>query len=56
VEPGPLRDALFELETTTMFGPFRLDDRGVQVGKTVPVVGYRQGLRETVWPAEVATV
>lgn len=55
-EPKSVRDALFGLETTTPFGGYRLDERGVQVGKTVPVVGYRHGLREVVWPPELATV
>lgn len=50
LEPAAVRDALFGLETATIYGDFRLDDRGVQVGKTVPVIGYRQGLRETLWP------
>lgn len=56
VEPTAVRDALFGLETETIFGPFRLDDRGIQAGKDVPVVGYRQGLRETLWPPEIASV
>lgn len=56
VDPAPVRDALFAMDTDTIFGPFRLDQRGVQVGKNVPVVGYRNGLRETLWPPEIATV
>ena len=56
VESSAVRDALFGLDTETIFGPFRLDERGIQVGKNVPVVGYRQGLRETLWPPEIASV
>ncbi|NIR30815.1 MAG: ABC transporter substrate-binding protein [Gammaproteobacteria bacterium] len=56
LEPAAVRDALFSFETTTVFGRYRLDARGVQVGKTVPVVGYRHGLREVLWPQPLATV
>jgi hypothetical protein len=54
LEPSAVRDALFSLDTTTVFGDYRLDERGVQVGKTVPVIGYRRGLRETLWPQDIA--
>ncbi|MDZ7801723.1 MAG: amino acid ABC transporter substrate-binding protein [Trueperaceae bacterium] len=56
LEPAAVRDALFALDTTTVFGDFRLDERGVQVGKTVPVIGYRQGLRTTLWPERLTAV
>lgn len=46
LEPDDVRDALFALRTETVFGPYALDENGVQVGKQVPVIGYRDGLRE----------
>lgn len=46
LHPEEVRDALFSLRTETAFGPFALDADGVQVGKQVPVIGYRDGLRE----------
>jgi ABC-type branched-subunit amino acid transport system substrate-binding protein len=48
LEPEEVRDALFAMDTSTVFGPYRLDERGMQVGKEVPVVRYRHGLREVV--------
>ncbi|NIR28980.1 MAG: ABC transporter substrate-binding protein [Gammaproteobacteria bacterium] len=56
LDPAGVRDALFALDADTVFGRYRLDARGIQVGKTVPVVGYRQGLREVLWPLHLATV
>lgn len=56
VQPAVLRDALFGLDTTTVFGRFKLDGAARQVGKIVPVVGYRHGLREVLWPEDLATV
>lgn len=44
-----VRDALFALDTATVFGPYRLGPGGKQVGKQVPVVGYRDGLRVPLW-------
>ena len=42
--------------TTTVFGRFRFDQRGMQVGKTVSVLGYPHGWREVLWPLELATI
>ncbi|HKI58946.1 MAG TPA: amino acid ABC transporter substrate-binding protein [Trueperaceae bacterium] len=44
-----VRAALFTLDTATVFGPYRLDANGIQVGKQVPVVGYSNGLRTPLW-------
>ena len=52
--PSKGKPALFSLDTMTVFGRYHLDERGVQAGKTVPVVGYRNGLREVLWPPELA--
>ena len=41
-----VREAMFGLSTQTVFGPYALDENGVQTGKQVPVIGYRNGLRE----------
>lgn len=55
IEPARVRDALWELRTETVLGRFALDARGVQVGKVVPVVQVQGGVREYVWPPELAT-
>ncbi len=56
LEAARVREAVFGLDTTTVFGRFKVDGDGRQVGKTVPVVGYRRGLREVLWPPELATL
>ncbi len=53
--PAPVRDALFGLDTETVFGRFLVDERGLQVGKTNALVQWRQGEPRVVWPARYAT-
>lgn len=43
------------LECTTLFGRFRLDDEGRQVGHQVVTVQWQDGARVVVWPPEQAT-
>jgi branched-chain amino acid transport system substrate-binding protein len=44
------------LDTTTLFGRFRLDPAtGAQVGHQVVTVQWQDGLRVAVWPPERAT-
>lgn len=50
LQPGSLRDALFELRTETVFGRYRVDRRGVQTGKTNVVVQWQQNEPVVVWP------
>jgi ABC-type branched-subunit amino acid transport system substrate-binding protein len=49
-----LRAAARSLSCTTLFGRFRLDDRGRQVGHRVLTVQWQAGRRRVVWPPEVA--
>ena len=49
-----LRAAAASLECTTMFGPFRLDASGAQVGHPVLTVRWRNGRRHVVWPPSAA--
>lgn len=55
VDPAPVRDALWDLETGTPNGRFAVDDEGYQVGKEMLVCQYQRGLREIVWPPEYET-
>ncbi len=53
--PEAVRNALFSLVATTVFGRYRWDEQGVRVGRRVPFIGYWNGLREVIWPLELAT-
>lgn len=50
LEPGSVRDALFALETETVFGRYRVTQRGLQVGKTNVVVQWQDGAPVVVAP------
>ncbi len=50
-----VRDALFGLDTETVFGRFRVDDRGLQVGKANVVVQWQDGRPTVVWPKRYAS-
>ena len=49
-----LRAELARLQTTTIFGPYKVDDQGRQVAKTMLLVQWQDGKRNVVWPAKVA--
>ena len=53
--PKAVRDALFSLVATTVFGRYRWDQQGVPGGKRVPFIGCWNGLREVFRPPELAT-
>ncbi len=53
--PEAVRDALFSLVATTVFGRYRWDEQGVRVGKRARFIGYWNDLREVFWPPEQAT-
>jgi branched-chain amino acid transport system substrate-binding protein len=50
-----LRDTLLSLETTTVFGPFQVDERGYQVANQGVFVQWQDGEKVVVWPPELAT-
>lgn len=45
-----VRAAALALDCVTLFGRFRLDARGIQVGHEVLTVQWRHGRRHVVWP------
>jgi branched-chain amino acid transport system substrate-binding protein len=49
-----LRDAMASLKVDTVFGPYQVDDKGVQTAKTALLIQWQQGQRKVVWPDEVA--
>jgi branched-chain amino acid transport system substrate-binding protein len=53
-EPDKLRAALRELDTVTVFGRYKVDASGRQVGKSAYVVQWIDGTRQVVLPEELA--
>jgi len=55
VDHAKVRKALYELDTVTTFGRFKVDSTGKQIGKPGYSVQWIKGEREIVLPADVAT-
>ncbi|MCC5856406.1 MAG: amino acid ABC transporter substrate-binding protein [Idiomarina sp.] len=51
-----LRMALLDLEMTTVFGPYAVDDRGYQIANQGLFIQWQQGQKRIVWPADLAEV
>lgn len=49
-----LRDTLATLETTTIYGQYKVDSTGNQIGKPSYLVQWLRGERKIVWPDTVA--
>ena len=49
-----LRDAMAQMKVDTVFGPYQVDDRGMQTAKTALLIQWQGGQRKVVWPDEVA--
>jgi len=55
VKPDKVREALFELEITTIFGRYKVDETGKQIGKPAYTIQWINGKRELVLPKEEPT-
>ena len=55
VDKDSIRKALAELETTSIFGLYKVDDTGKQIGKPGYAIQWINGVRHIVLPTEVAT-
>ena len=55
LQQDAIRDALLNLETTTVFGDFAVDKRGYQTAHQGLFIQWQDGEKVVVWPAEVAT-
>ena len=51
-----LRDAISKMDHNTVFGAFRVDRDGVQIGHEVVLFQWQDGKRVIVWPEELAAV
>jgi len=51
-----LRDAILKMNHNTVFGAFRVDRDGVQIGLKYVMMQWQDGKRVVVWPEELAPV
>ncbi len=49
-----IRDALATMETTTIFGPYKVDSNGAQIAKPSYLIQIQDGQRKLVWPDSAA--
>lgn len=49
-----IRDVLLALQTTTVFGPYAVDERGYQTANQGVFIQWQDGKKVVVWPADVA--
>ena len=54
LDDAELRAAAGELDVTTFYGRFRIDETGRQVGRQVSLVQRQDGEKVVVWPPEQA--
>jgi branched-chain amino acid transport system substrate-binding protein len=54
LDADKLRDHLFKLSTTTVFGGFDVDERGFQTGHRMVTIQWQDGRQIIVWPDDVA--
>lgn len=54
LDADSLRQSLLNLETTTVFGPYAVDERGYQVANQGLFIQWQDGEKVIVWPAELA--
>ena len=48
-----IRDALQQLEMMTIFGAYKVDEKGAQMGKHAYVFQIQDGKRKVIWPENV---
>ena len=54
LDRGKLRDAISKMDHDTVFGRFRVDRDGVQIGQQMLLIQLQDGKRAIVWPEELA--
>ena len=56
LDSGKIRDAILKMNHNTVFGAFRVDRDGVQIGHKMLLFQWQDGKRVIVWPEELAPV
>jgi branched-chain amino acid transport system substrate-binding protein len=56
LDSGKLRDAILKMDHNTVFGAFRVDRDGVQIGHKALMFQWQDGKKVIVWPEELASV
>jgi branched-chain amino acid transport system substrate-binding protein len=54
LDSAKLRDAISKMDHNTVFGRFRVDRDGVQIGHQMLLIQWQDGKRAIVWPEELA--
>ncbi len=54
LDADTVRDVLLDLETTTVFGDFAVNERGYQTAHQGTFIQWQDGARVVVWPEDVA--
>jgi len=49
-----IREALLKLEDTNLFGLYKVDERGLQIGRKMAILQWRDGKKVLVWPKVIA--
>jgi branched-chain amino acid transport system substrate-binding protein len=49
-----LRDAILKMDRSTVFGRFKVDRNGVQIGSKMVMFQWQDGKKVIVWPEELA--
>jgi branched-chain amino acid transport system substrate-binding protein len=49
-----IREALLRIEDTNLFGTYKVDERGLQVGRKMSILQWREGKKVVVWPKAIA--
>jgi len=55
LDADKVREELLRLRTTTVFGSFAVDERGLQIGHKMVMIQWQDGKQVLVWPYEAAT-
>jgi branched-chain amino acid transport system substrate-binding protein len=56
LDSGKLRDAISKMDHNTVYGGFRVDRDGVQIGHKMVMFQWQDGKKVIVWPEELAPV
>ena len=54
LDSAKLRDAISKMDHNTVYGRFRVDRHGVQIGHKMLLIQWQDGKRVMVWPEELA--